>query len=100
METHETVEQAPEVTERLVERMVNVREQLRKIPEDSFIAGAAASVAFSLVLRALKRHHDAQFVGQWAPTLLLLGLYAKRRRELRTGEQPCSQGLKGESELH
>jgi hypothetical protein len=47
--------------------------------------GAALSVGISLVLRALGRKHDALFVGEWAPTLLLLGLYAERyaaRREL------------------
>jgi hypothetical protein len=48
-----------------------------------FLSGAAASIALSLALRISGRQHDAHFVGQWAPTLLLLGLYAGRGRALR-----------------
>ncbi len=48
-----------------------------KAPANGFLALAGSAVAASLVLKRLKRHHDALFVGQWAPTLLLLGLYRK-----------------------
>ena len=35
------------------------------------------SIATSLILKLLDRHHEALFVGQWAPTILILGLYNK-----------------------
>jgi hypothetical protein len=44
---------------------------------DVFILGAALSIGASLVLRLLGQRADAQFVGQWAPTLLVAGLYTK-----------------------
>ena len=44
---------------------------------DVFILGAAFSIGASLVLRVLGQREDAQFVGQWAPTLLVAGLYTK-----------------------
>jgi hypothetical protein len=51
--------------------------QTSKLPSDSFLWAAAASIATSLVLKMLDRHHQALFVGQWAPTILILGLYNK-----------------------
>ena len=53
---------------------------VEELSPDVFLTGAAASVAISLFLRITGRQHDAQFVGQWAPTLLLLGLYTRQGR--------------------
>lgn len=65
----------------------NVREVSRKLSArfeelspDLFLTGAAASIALSFILRITGRQHDAQFVGQWAPTLLLFGLYTGEGR--------------------
>jgi hypothetical protein len=44
---------------------------------DPFIIGAALSIGASLVLRFLGYREDAHFVGQWAPTLLVAGLYTR-----------------------
>ena len=44
---------------------------------DPFIVGAALSIGASLALRVLGRREDAYFVGQWAPTLLVAGLYTR-----------------------
>ena len=44
---------------------------------DVFIVGAAFSIGASLLLRLFDRREDAQFVGQWAPTLLVAGLYTE-----------------------
>jgi hypothetical protein len=101
METHETLQDQPVREPRLVERISDIREQLRQIPEDSFLIGAALSVGASLLLRSIKKHHDAQFVGQWAPTLLLLGLYAKRRRESRRTEyERSAEGKETSGDVH
>lgn len=48
-----------------------------QMPSDCFLWAAGGSIAASLTLRILGRKDDAQFVGQWAPTLLILGLYNK-----------------------
>jgi hypothetical protein len=54
-----------------------IEEQTTKIPSDAFLWAAGASIATSLILKMLDRHHEALFVGQWAPTILILGLYNK-----------------------
>jgi hypothetical protein len=54
-----------------------IEEQTTKLPSDIFLWAAGASVAGSLILKMLDRHHEALFVGQWAPTILILGLYNK-----------------------
>ena len=52
-------------------------EQTAKLPSDAFLWAAGASIAASLILKMLDKHHEALFVGQWAPTILILGLYNK-----------------------
>ena len=54
-----------------------IEEQTAKLPSDAFLWAAGASIATSLILKMLDRHHEALFVGQWAPTILILGLYNK-----------------------
>jgi hypothetical protein len=87
--------------------MENVREVSRKLSSrfeelspGLFLTGAAASIALSFVLRITGRQHDAQFVGQWAPTLLLFGLYTREGRGLNvaskryeSGQEAASQGM-------
>jgi len=48
-----------------------------EIPSDVFLWAAGASIAGSLVLAMSGQKHGSLFVGQWAPTLLILGLYNK-----------------------
>jgi hypothetical protein len=48
-----------------------------KIPSDLFLWAAGASIVGALALELTKRKQDATFVGQWAPTFLLLGIYNK-----------------------
>jgi hypothetical protein len=55
----------------------SIEEQTAKLPSDVFLWAAGASIATSLLLKANEKHHHALFVGQWAPTFLLLGLYNK-----------------------
>jgi hypothetical protein len=54
-----------------------IEEQTAKLPSDLFLWGAIGSIGCSLLLQASDRKQDALFVGQWAPTLLILGLYNK-----------------------
>lgn len=61
-------------------RMLSSR--VENLSPDLFLTGAAVSIGLSLFLKITGRQHDAQFVGQWAPTLLLLGLYTRDGRSL------------------
>jgi hypothetical protein len=54
-----------------------IEEQTAKLPSDLFLWTAVGSIGASLALRLMRREQDALFVGQWAPTLLLLGTYNK-----------------------
>ena len=48
-----------------------------QIPSDTFMWLAFGSIAVSLTLKIMGRDRDALFVGQWAPTFLIHGLYVK-----------------------
>lgn len=48
-----------------------------QLPSDTFLWAAGASILGSLALKVSGRDRDALFVGQWAPTFLILGLYNK-----------------------
>ena len=70
-----------------------IEEQTSKIPTDVFLWAAGASILGSLVFQAVgmfggartqikqlyrpTRTPASQFLGMWAPTLLILGLYSK-----------------------
>ena len=54
-----------------------IEEMTAKLPSDTFLWLAGGSILGSLVLKSMGRSHDALFVGQWAPTFLLLGVYNK-----------------------
>jgi hypothetical protein len=54
-----------------------IEQQTAKLPSDVFLWAAGASIVGSLYLHSMDRKHDALFVGQWAPTFLILGLYNK-----------------------
>ena len=48
-----------------------------KLPSDTFLWLAGGAIVGSMALKFAGRAHDALFVGQWAPTFLLLGVYNK-----------------------
>jgi hypothetical protein len=54
-----------------------IEQQTAKLPSDLFLWAACGSIVGSLGLQCLGRQHASLFVGQWAPTLLILGLYNK-----------------------
>ena len=65
----------PEHQEGTVARAIE--QQTAKLPSDTFLWLAGASIATSLTLKLMGKDHEALFVGQWAPSFLLLGLYNK-----------------------
>ncbi len=70
-----SVLEEPKVTEGRVARAIE--EQTAKLPSDVFLWAAGGSIIASIVLQSMGRKEDAIFVGQWAPTFLILGLYNK-----------------------
>ncbi len=55
-----------------------IEHQTAKIPSTYFLAAAGGAVALSLGLAVMKERKGwANFVGNWVPTLLLLGIYNK-----------------------
>lgn len=59
-----------------------IEDQTAKLPSDTFLWAAGGSILGSLALMMAGRKDTAQFVGQWAPTFLILGLYNKIVKEL------------------
>lgn len=55
----------------------SIEQQTAKLPSDTFLWAALGSIGASLVLQMMDKREYANFVGQWAPTLLILGLYNK-----------------------
>jgi hypothetical protein len=52
-----------------------------RIPSSVFLWAAGSSIVGSLAFYLMGRRQTAQFVGQWAPTLLILGTYNKLVRQ-------------------
>lgn len=55
----------------------SIERQTAKLPSDLFLWVAGGSIAGSLTLRLFGKKDAANWVGQWAPTLLILGVYNK-----------------------
>jgi hypothetical protein len=59
-----------------------IENQTAKLPSDTFLWAAVASIATSATLQLLGNKQASVFVGQWAPTLLILGMYNKLVKQL------------------
>ena len=59
-----------------------IEEQTAKLPSDTFLWAAIGSMAVSASLHMMGNKATSVFVGQWAPTLLILGLYNKLVKQL------------------
>jgi hypothetical protein len=54
-----------------------IEEQTAKLPSDVFLWAACGSMVTSLMFQLAGDHQKSTFFGQWAPSLLILGLYNK-----------------------
>jgi hypothetical protein len=59
-----------------------IESQTSKLPSDTFLWAAVGSIAGSLTAQMMGKKEFSLFVGQWAPTLLILGLYNKLVKQL------------------
>jgi hypothetical protein len=47
------------------------------VPSGVYLSLAIGSIGLALTMKLAGRDKDAVFIGQWAPTILILGLYNK-----------------------
>jgi hypothetical protein len=59
-----------------------IEDQTAKLPSDTFLWMAVAAMTTSATLQMMGNKHASLFVGQWAPTLLIMGLYNKLVKQL------------------
>ena len=54
-----------------------IESRTARIPSSGYLAIALGSMALSATLKVMNKHDWALFVGQWAPALLIMGVYNK-----------------------
>jgi hypothetical protein len=54
-----------------------IESQTARIPSGAYLTFGVAAIGASLVLLLAGRTNVANFVGQWVPTILIMGLYNK-----------------------
>ncbi|MGF1585764.1 MAG: hypothetical protein ACFCUM_10605 [Bacteroidales bacterium] len=54
-----------------------IEEQTAKVPSDVFLWASLGAMAASLALKLMKRDEQSLFVGNWATSFLLFGIYNK-----------------------
>jgi hypothetical protein len=59
-----------------------IETQTAKLPSDTFLWAAIGAMSVSVSLQVMGNKHASLFVGQWAPTLLIFGLYNKLVKQL------------------
>jgi hypothetical protein len=59
-----------------------IEDQTAKFPSDVFLWAAVGAMSTSFTLQMIGKQHASLFVGQWAPTLLIMGLYNKLVKQL------------------
>jgi hypothetical protein len=55
----------------------SIEKETSRIPSDVFLWTGTAAIGTSLLLMIAGKKQAANFVGQWVPTVLLLGVYNK-----------------------
>jgi hypothetical protein len=60
----------------------SIEHRTAKLPSDTFLWGAAGAMSVSAVLQLMGNRQASLFIGQWAPTLLIFGLYNKLVKQL------------------
>jgi hypothetical protein len=59
-----------------------IEDQTAKLPSDAFLWMAVGAMTASATLQLMGNKHVSLFVGQWAPTFLIFGLYNKMVKQL------------------
>lgn len=59
-----------------------IEEQTAKIPSDVYLWAALGAMAVSLTLKFFVNERTSLFIGQWASSLLILGMYNKLVKQM------------------
>ena len=59
-----------------------IEEQTAKLPSDTFLWMAVGVMSVSATMQLMGNRHVSLFIGQWAPTFLIFGLYNKLVKQL------------------
>lgn len=59
------------------------REPMNSTMRTILLAGAGLSILGSLAMNVMGRKHQALFLGQWAPTLLIIALWYQEVKDAR-----------------
>ena len=59
-----------------------IENQTAKLPSDTFLWLAIGAMTASATLQMAGNKHGSLFIGQWAPTFLIFGLYNKLVKQL------------------
>lgn len=54
-----------------------IESQTAKIPSAGYLGAAIGAMLASAILKSVGKNDWAMFVGQWAPSILVIGLYNK-----------------------
>lgn len=54
-----------------------IEKQADKMPSDTFLWLAAGSILLAVAMKAGGKNDTANFIGHWAPTILIVGVYNK-----------------------
>ncbi len=54
-----------------------IEERTARLPSDTFLWAALGSMGLSLGLQLMGKQQMSNFVGHWAPAILIMGLYNK-----------------------
>jgi hypothetical protein len=60
----------------------SIEQQTAKLPSDVFLWMAVGSMVTSATFQIMGNRNVSLFVGQWAPTFLVLGVYNKLVKQL------------------
>ena len=72
-----------------------LEEQAARIPSDVYLWAAVGTMVLSATLFCTRYRHASIFFGQWAPSLLIIGLYNKivitqgHNKEDKPGDKPA-----------
>jgi hypothetical protein len=59
-----------------------IEDQTARLPSDAFLWMAVGAMSASATLQMMGNKHASLFIGQWAPTFLIFGLYNKLVKQL------------------
>jgi hypothetical protein len=70
----------------------SIEAQTAKVPSVGYLTAALGAMAASAILKVVGKDDWALFVGQWAPTLLIIGTYNKMVKQHGSDAESSSGG--------